>query len=284
MSTNLKAFTLFAILIASIGGGTAFAQTPDLFGPGESIVLTTDKASYGDGDTILVTGEVRDLLSGYQISLQVFEPKFGNRVTIEQFSVGPDKKFSIEITAGGVYWSSDGTYTIKVLYGTQSRTAETTFEFGDPGDGTTTGPSGPRIEIGDTGKFIRYSITGGSVISIVEDFDSHSLIITISTTSDGELTITLPRNVIDSKFANTDDDDEFFVLVDFEEVPDYTETKTSTDRTLIIPFVDGSEVIEIIGTFVIPEFGTIAALILAIAIISIIAVSSKTKLSILPKY
>jgi len=42
--------------------------------------------------------------------------------------------------------------------------------------------------------------------------------------------------------------------------------------------------IEIIGSFVVPEFGTIAVLILAIAIISIIAVSSKTKLSILPKY
>ena len=144
--------------------------------------------------------------------------------------------------------------------------------------------SGPTIEVGNTGAMIGYKITGGSVLSINEDFEAHSLIVRISTTSDGELTITLPRNVIDSKFANTDDDDEFFVLVDFEEVPDYTETKTSTDRTLIIPFVDGSEVIEIIGTFVIPEFGTIAALILAIAIISIIAVSSKTKLSILPKY
>ena len=207
MSTNLKAFTLFAILIASIGGGTAFAQTPDLFGPGESIVLTTDKTSYGDGDTILVTGEVRDLLSGYQISLQVFEPKFGNRVSLAQIEVGSDKKFSAEITAGGNLFSAEGTYTIFVQYGGPSRTAETTFEFGGPGDGTTTGPSGPRIEIGDTGKFIGYSITGGSVISIVEDFASHSLIITISTTSDGELTITLPRNVIDSKFANTDDDD-----------------------------------------------------------------------------
>jgi predicted secreted protein with PEFG-CTERM motif len=53
---------------------------------------------------------------------------------------------------------------------------------------------------------------------------------------------------------------------------------------LTINFPDGAEEIEIIGTYVVPEFGTIAALVLAIAIISIIAVSAKTRLSILPKY
>jgi len=42
--------------------------------------------------------------------------------------------------------------------------------------------------------------------------------------------------------------------------------------------------IEIIGTFVIPEFGTIAAMILAVAIISIVAISAKSRLSIVPRY
>jgi predicted secreted protein with PEFG-CTERM motif len=42
-------------------------------------------------------------------------------------------------------------------------------------------------------------------------------------------------------------------------------------------------VIEIIGTFVIPEFGTIAVMILIIAIISVIAISAKSRLSIMPK-
>jgi predicted secreted protein with PEFG-CTERM motif len=35
---------------------------------------------------------------------------------------------------------------------------------------------------------------------------------------------------------------------------------------------------------VIPEFGAIAALILAVAIISIIVVSTKTRLSLIPRY
>jgi len=64
---------------------------------------------------------------------------------------------------------------------------------------------------------------------------------------------------------------------------DFDETKTSTERTLTISFFDGSEEIEIIGTFVIPEFGTIAAVILSVGIISIIAVTAKTRLSLVPK-
>ena len=42
--------------------------------------------------------------------------------------------------------------------------------------------------------------------------------------------------------------------------------------------------VEIIDGHVIPEFGTIAIMILVVAIVSIIALSAKTKLSIVPKY
>ncbi len=281
MSTHLKAFTLVAILIASIGGGSAFAQTPGQVGQMiEAIVVTTDMESYADGDTVVISGEVRDLI-GQPVTLRVIAAN-GNIVTLDQIDVNADHTFSTELTSGGPLWKSTGEYTVMVQFGSASRTSEITFQFGgSSGNGGTGGPSGPRIEIGNTGTMIGYTITGGSVISIIEDFESHSLIVSISTTSDGELVITLPRNVIDAKTG--DSDDTFFVLIDGEEA-EFDETTTSTDRTLTIPFPDGSEEIEIIGTFVIPEFGTIAALILAIAIISIIAVSSKTKLSILPKY
>ena len=42
--------------------------------------------------------------------------------------------------------------------------------------------------------------------------------------------------------------------------------------------------VEIVDGAVIPEFGAIAALILAVAIMSIIMVSAKSKLSIMPRY
>jgi len=275
MSTHLKAFTLFAIIIVGIGGGYAFAQTDDLSLSG--IVITTDKESYNDGDTVMISGQVRDLLSGTPVSLQVFAAN-GNLVTIEQIDISPDKTFSTEIFAGGGLWKSKGTYTIKVLYGTQSRTAETTFEFG--GSDGTTKPTGT-IKVDRTNFVLSYKITGGSVLSVTPDDEANSLVVVIKTTSDGVLTITLPRALIDAKINGQDDN--FFVLIDGEEV-EFEETTTDTDRTLTIAFPDGAEEIEIIGSFVVPEFGTIAALILAIAIISIIAVSAKTRLSILPKY
>ena len=266
-------FVLTAILVLSIGVTPAFAQID------VPIVVTTEQPSYQEGDKIVILGEVKEILSGNQVTIQVFEPDFGNRVYINQVSVGADRTFTDQITAGGPLWASSGSYKIMVLYGTQARTAETTFEFGGTTGIGTTPPSGQSLTVEGFG--IGYQITGGNIISITPDFDSDSLIIVIEAVDDGELTITLPREVIDAKIGDADDD--FFVLVDAEEV-DFDETKTDLDRTLTIGFSAGSEEIEIIGTFVIPEFGTIAALILAVAIISIIAVSAKTRLSIIPKY
>ena len=42
--------------------------------------------------------------------------------------------------------------------------------------------------------------------------------------------------------------------------------------------------VDVMDGAIVPEFGAIAALVLAVAIISIIAISAKTKLGIMPKY
>ena len=270
MKTHLSVFALFAIMIASIGMAPAFGQTV------QPIVVTTDKTSYSEGETIMVSGEVSEVLFGYAISVMTLAPN-GNVVSIDQVMVGSDKTFSTELSAGGSLMKQGGEYTIQVLYGTENRTAETSFTFAGS---TVTGPEG-MVSVSGTDFMVAYEITGGKLISITPDVDANSLIIAIDATNDGQLTITLPRELIDAKIG--DEDDDFFVLVDGEEV-DFDETMTSTDRTLVISFPAGAEEIEIIGTHVVPEFGTIAALILAVAIISIIAVSAKSRLSIMPRY
>ena len=59
----------------------------------------------------------------------------------------------------------------------------------------------------------------------------------------------------------------------------YQEVLTkSTYRAITIEFEGGDSDIEIIGTFVVPEFGTIAFMILAVAIISTIIVTKKNQL------
>ena len=276
--------------------------TPTAFGQNESIILNIDKTSYLEGETISIFGEIKNMIASNQISLIIQSPN-GNLVALDQMTVGSDKQFSTEIKLGGKLMKQEGTYTIKVQYGEQS--IITSFEFGgvtdipenaleetivedtvedivmeDPAivDSIITATT---LTIQDSTDLILYEITNGKIINVIPDLDAVSLLIDIEAIDDGSITLTIPRSVLDATI--NDNDDEFFVLVDGEEV-DFEEITTSTDRTLTIEFSAGSEQIEIIGTFVIPEFGTIAAMILAVAIISIIAISAKSRLSIVPRY
>ena len=58
---------------------------------------------------------------------------------------------------------------------------------------------------------------------------------------------------------------------------------TDSPNAGLINYQTSAEV-EIVGGHVIPEFGTIAVMILAVAIISIIVVTAKTRLNIVPRY
>ncbi len=281
MKTQLVIFALFGILITSVGTTTAFGQN-------ESIILNIDKTSYLDGETISISGEIKNMIASNQISLIIQSP-IGNLVALDQMTVRADKQFSTEIKLGGKLMKEEGTYTIKVQHGEESIT--TSFEFGGVSsleelvivDSLITDSliTATTITVQGSTDLISYEITNGQIINIMPDMDAKSLLIYIETIDDGSITLTIPRSVLDATINNGDD--EFFVLVDGDKV-DFEEITTSVDRTLTIEFLAGSEQIEIIGTFVIPEFGTIAAMILAVAIISIIAISAKSRLSIVPRY
>ncbi len=61
----------------------------------------------------------------------------------------------------------------------------------------------------------------------------------------------------------------------------YREISTNADsRTITIEFEEGDSDIEIIGTFVIPEFGSLVMIILVIGIVSTIFLSSKYRIPI----
>jgi predicted secreted protein with PEFG-CTERM motif len=280
MNTLYATLALFTILTTGSLAVPAFAQEFV-----DAVTVATDKEAYEDGEIITVTGAVRERLSGYDVTLQVFAAN-GNLVSTAQLPVSDENAFAIDLTSGGPLWKSSGTYTIKVLYGTATRTAETSFEFAGSG-GTSTGPKIPQFDlVNPADGSVGYSIRGGKILSITPDPVAKSLIIEIETTSDGQVKLVLPRGIIDSKDGSdgkSGADTEFFVLVDGAEVDFEEGTATDQDRTLTIEFEDGATQIEIIGTWAIPEFGTIAVIVLAVAIISIVAIS-RSRLSILPKY
>ena len=126
---------------------------------------------------------------------------------------------------------------------------------------------------------LTYAISGGVINQVFPDTEAKSLIVQIDSISNGTLAIKLPREVIDAKFGEEDDD--FFVVIDGVEV-DFDETKTGNERTITLEFPEGTEEIEIIGTSVVPEFGAITAAILVISIMSVI-LASKSKLGFYTK-
>jgi predicted secreted protein with PEFG-CTERM motif len=219
----------------------------------------------------MISGSTQEYISDTPITVKIISP-IGNLVKVDQVDLGADRTFSTSITATGALWQAAGEYQVIVQFGSKDRTAETTFQFAGSAGG---GQGGNTMKVDGTDLSVKYSITNGKVLGIKADTQSKSLIVSIQTTGDGVLTITLPRGLIDAQVNGQDE--HYYVLSDGQEA-DFQETSTTTtDRTLSIPFTDGTEEIEIIGTQIIPEFGPIAALVLAIAIVSIIAVSAKTR-------
>jgi len=118
------------------------------------------------------------------------------------------------------------------------------------------------------------SVSSGVIHHIGANTDDDTLIIHLfGADDDGELKITLNKDII-TPF----DDGSYFVLVENEEA-DFEQM----GRTLHIEYGAGAETIEIVGSHVVPEFGTIAMIILAVAIVSIIAITAKTKISLIPR-
>ena len=119
------------------------------------------------------------------------------------------------------------------------------------------------------------TVTSGVIHHIGANSDDDTLLVHLfGADDDGELKITLNEDII-TPF----DDGSYFVLINSEEVE-----FEQMGRTLHIDYEAGTEKIEIVGSHVVPEFGTIAMIILAVAIVSIIAITAKTKISLIPKF
>jgi len=275
---DYKGYALMAILLASVASvalvGAAYAQTTP------SLTVKTDKSSYASGDDITVTGKLNATTITTQLSIQVKGPH--NIDHFDQFNAAADGSYSYKFRAGGLMNSDgSGTYTVIVSYNPSPsvRTnGQATFQYT-----ATAGPSGGwktfTIKVGNDSYPVQYKITGGTVANMVPSTATSDLTITINSTDKGNLQIRLPRNVIDAR-AGTDKrsgpDDNFTLFADDVPSDTWDQTEQTADRrTLSIDFEQGTETIDIVGTWAIPEFGAIAAIILAIAIVGIIVATAR---------
>ena len=271
-----KIFFLLA-LIASISFSPAFAQEVE----GQKITVTTDNSAYQQGDIITVAGSIEKILPGTPVIMQIFFER--TQVDVAQLDVSKNGKFSTTFVADGPLWSSDGLATLRVAYG--SDVTEASFDFFEKTQ-MDRFISNYEVTIPDAGTFdIPYTIKGGTIESISLNQKSFGIDIDLITQSDGYIQLKLYRDYIDS--LKGDGSDEVFIIVvknSQNEYPVQTEFRkietTDEFRSIEIPLKNGDSHMQIIGTFAIPEFATVAQLVLIIAIISIIAITAKTKFRI----
>ena len=277
-SKEVSLIIVSSLILLPFFAGEAFAQE------NQSLTITTEKESYSAGEPIQIVGLVESKVTDFKVTLRVFNP-MNNLITIDELDVNDDGTFNGEIsTSIGGLWEKDGTYTIIANY-YASEVSTTQFEYGVM---ISAGVQDvvPEFSVTEDEDYLQstmledyelgYELTGAKIIRITPDTEMKSLIFEIETYSDGELRITLPKDVIDT------DEEGFFILVDGIET-NHEAVSNLENWSFVIPFSYGSEEIEIIGTFVIPEFGTIAALVLVTSIAVIVVISAKNKQIFYPK-
>ena len=247
------------------------------------IAIWTDAKIYDHESEVVVSGTVANLRGDAPVTLTVIGPQ-NNVVRAEQVEVSEDNTFEVVFSTSGYLFNANGMYTIRAQYGPQEINDKATFEVvGEAPAGEASCGDGELAVKGGSETFcVPFDATGAVVTKATANGDTKSLILKIETESDGSISIAVPSDVL---IAQEDGEDvDFIVLVDGEEADFEEVDNDGSTRTLDITFEDGASEIEIIGTWAVPEFGTIAAIVLAVAIVSIIAISARTRLSISPRY
>ena len=269
----------YALIVIFIVAGTSITSAFAI-----PISIETDNDVYDHSSIITVTGQIANLDPNYlAVALKVLSPN-GNIVGVAQPGVNNDGSFMGTFNTSGYSWKNNGTYQIIATY--QKIDTTISIEIKDAIEtGMTAETAAATAPIAETEAASFYEFPEGQIAyditcsttspSFIGNGDDSTLDIYIDATDDGVLTIALDESII-----KPFDDGTFFVLVNNESFFDFTQE----GNKLTIPCNVGDEKISIVGRWAIPEFGTIAVMILVVAIVSIIIVSAKTKLSLVPKY
>jgi predicted secreted protein with PEFG-CTERM motif len=274
---NISTICVLATILTMFTAGI----TSNASAAGFTITMETDKDVYDHASVITVTGNVEPVdPNGSDVTFIVERAEPIGIADIGQVSVNSDGGFSITINTAANSMKYDTAYLIKAQYVDAETTVSVELTAADetysPESATATTETGTSLTELVGGGPIEYELTCSSDSpTFWPNADDSTLEIHMETTRDGTLTITLDDEVI-KPFG----DGTFFVFVNGEETQDFVQN----GNMLIIPCKAGDEKIEIVGSWAVPEFGTIAAMILVVAIVAIIAVSAKTKLSLVPRY
>lgn len=212
-----------------------------------TISISTDKSSYNQGDTIVMTGHVSPVNSTTAITIRLFN-SHQNLISVIQLLPSSDGSFTKTVLITGPLWQDAGTYTIVTQYGKYTQTNATFYYNGGDGSSSITKTINATysLQSGSQVYNIPYIIKGGTVNSMNILANKFTLEISINTNADGSITITLPRALIDAKQNNVDV--QFSITVNGNPMTQFSETQGSVVRILSIPFHNEDSKISITGT------------------------------------
>lgn len=259
----------FVIVMLIFSTSLAYAQ--------ECKQLCLADSFYEQGDAVVISGQFDTVFENTPLIIQVF--KDSNRAHIAQVEVSQDGSYTYTLIADGPYFKTDGKYTVQAAYGVSGSIYEASFDFQTKATaGTTTEIF--EVNAGGSGTFdVPYTIKGGTIKSMLVDPDILGAIVTIQADKDGSLTLDLGRSWIDAKKSDGTDDT-YIILIDGLEVPYQEASVGPSSRIITIQFQEGDSDIEIIGTYVIPEFGPVVLVVLVVAILSVMIATRKVSVQI----
>ena len=281
-STTSMAIALMVLSLISV---TSIQQDAFAQNQGMSITATADKGS----DTIMIVGQTISEIT--DVTIIVTSPSGNNVVAIDQIS--PDSgNFDTEFKVGPT-WSEDGFYTITASQSVVQNSLYTLNVEVEVINGMIANDTSATESNIESDVFIssdpKETRDSGLEINAEAEMGSDMIEITGTTdrlSTDITLTVVAPNgNIVSIDQVSPGLNGEFTSVLTtggplWTQDGIYTVTAKQIDSSA---YTDSTEV-DIKDGLVVPEFGTIAAMILAVAIVSIIAVSSKSRLSIMPRY
>src|SRR3990172_12654428 len=185
--------------------------------------------TYNHNSIISISGHSKLNNPETPITITVTNP-IGNIVTVQQIMVAPNSYFNVKFNTGGPLWTKDGMYIIKAQGGGASTIFITKVELTG---GVPTGVKCAGNELNADNYCIPYSITGATVSSSSLNTKNKSIVMMLSDSDEGTLTIKPSTNIIRGISL---------VLVDGQEWDDVT--ISGNDVTIMFPA--GTEEIEVI--------------------------------------
>ena len=243
--------------VRALAGLTAIETALEISASAQTLALTPLP------DRITISGAVTPVFRGEVVELRYVDPT--GHVLTAPLIVAGDGSFThvLEPQIVGT-WKVTAEFDGEGYYlDSKSSTISFTVTEQEPGS------SIYRLEVegSEVSYPITYKIEGGNVTGMSVDKESKSLDIAISTTQDGTLAIKLPRSVIDAF------DSSYQVYVDGE-AADFQETEAGAEfRTLAIPFSSNAEHVQILGTYIVPEFPATLIIMMA-AIVGIVVATA----------